>query len=204
EHLLGALGRPDATWVSLRQVHGDVIVEVTRRAGRMIEGDGLWTRDRDVALAVLVADCVPVLFAARSTPAVAAVHAGWKGTRLQIARRMVERLAGAGIPAGDLVVALGPAIGPCCFDIGSEVADALTAAHPGATGAVGQRENGHFFADLWALNQQALIDAGVLPSAIDVVRRCTRCDPTFYSYRRDGAACGRQAAVIAFAGRRVS
>ena len=128
--VLAALGRPDATWVSARQVHGNAVFEVTRNAGRSMEADGLWTRDHEVMAAVLVADCVPMLVAERSARAIAAVHAGWRGTAARIAEAAVSRLVQAGFAAADLCVTLGPAIGPCCFTIGEDVAAELKSAVP--------------------------------------------------------------------------
>lgn len=197
--VLEALGRKSAAWVSLRQVHGADVVQVTRQAGRSIEADGLWTRDRAAVLAILVADCVPALVCDRKGRAVAAVHAGWRGTEQKILARMIKRLADEDILPRDLVCALGPAIGPQSFEIGPEVAMALRAAYPEAEGAIVASESGRFHADLWALNRQCLISAGVPEENIDVLRTCTVETPTLYSHRRDGGATGRQAGVIAFA-----
>ncbi len=195
--VLEALGRPDGVWVSARQVHGDAVVEVTRAAGRSIEADGLWTRDRSVVVAVLVADCVPILMAHESGGAVAAVHAGWRGTRDRIGARMVERLDRAGFEPAGLRVALGPAIGPCCFEIGDEVAAELGTVDPAAVSSGG---GGGARADLWTLNQRILLGAGVPESQIDVFRVCTSCREDFFSHRRDRGQTGRQAGVIGFSG----
>lgn len=193
-----ALGRPDASLVTLRQVHGEAIVEVKRSAGPNIEGDALWTRDREALLAILVADCLPVLLADRAGRVVAAVHAGWRGTEKRLVASMVARLVAAGVPAGELVASLGPCIGPCCFEIGEDVALRLRAAFGHDEDAVRARGE-RFVADLWALNQRALVEAGVPLTSIDRVARCTRCDPAFFSYRRDDKRTGRQAGVIGFA-----
>jgi len=196
---LSALGRSDATLVLLKQVHGDGIVEVTQRAGRTIEADGLWTRDRGAVLAVLVADCVPVLMASRDGRAVAAVHAGWRGTAARIVARMVTRLGEAGFAAKDLFVTLGPAIGPCCFAIGEDTAAQLEKAFAGSP-AVRRGAPGQAVADLWELNTQALIEAGVPAANIEALRRCTDCTrDELYSHRRDAGQTGRQAGLIALA-----
>jgi hypothetical protein len=193
--VLGALGQPDGVWVSARQVHGHDVVEVTRSAGRSIEADGLWTRDRSVAVAVLVADCVPILVAHESGDAVAAIHAGWRGTRDRIPARMIERLVKAGFSAEGLRVAVGPAIGPCCFEVGEDVAAELGAIDETAIGA---GDTGKPHADLWALNRRILVDAGVPEAQIDTFRVCTSCRDDFFSHRRDQGSCGRQAGIIGF------
>jgi YfiH family protein len=197
--VLAALGRADATWVSLRQVHSNGVVEVTRLAGRSIEADGVWTRDRMAAISVLVADCVPILIAEESGRAVCAVHAGWRGTRSRVAAEAVARLSKAGFPPNSLRVAVGPAIGPCCFEIGDEVADELGFVSGDVAGAMERNAGGRVTADLWAINRALLVSAGVEDSKIDVFRLCTSCNPDFYSHRRDKGATGRQAGIIALA-----
>jgi polyphenol oxidase len=199
--VLGALGRPDAAFVSVHQVHGDTVVEVNHQAARSIEADALWTRDPRAAVAVLVADCVPILIAHKLGKAVAAVHAGWRGTRARVASAMVERLAGAGFAAADLVVALGPAIGPCCFEIGADVADQLRQAFPGVETAV-RTDGERIVADLWELNRRALMDAGVPETSIERLDRCTSCGARLFSHRRDQGSTGRQAGIIALSPKR--
>lgn len=224
QRILQSLGRPDATWISLKQEHGAEIVEVTARAGRSIPGDGLLTRDKDACVAVLGADCVPILFADVKHRVVAGVHAGWRGTRANIAGRMIARLNELDVKPADIRVALGPGIGPCCFEIGQDVAEALRAAYPrceaglwpaahvvlrddtgegnstadqSISAGVGVSEK--WMADLWALNRHALMEAGVAPEHIDTVSMCTVCSPDFYSYRREQGSTGRHAGVITFA-----
>ncbi len=200
--VLEALGRPDASWVSLRQVHGIDVVEVTHNAGRSIEADALWTRDRDAVVAVLVADCIPILIADSKGEAVAAVHAGWRGTHDRVAAVAVKRLDKAGFEVARLLVAIGPGIGPCCFEIGEEVAAELTAIGEHAEGAVRRDPSGRITADLWQLNRDILIEAGVAAESIETFRMCTSCNAGFYSHRRDQGKTGRQAGVIGFSNSR--
>ncbi len=198
--VLMALGRPEASWLALKQVHGDQVLEVTRHAGRAIEGDALLTHDRGAALVVVVADCVPILLADTSGSVVAAVHAGWRGTRAKIAARAVARLAALGHPPAKLRAAIGPAIGPCCFTIGDEVVAELRAAYPAASAYIRMAEPTRMVADLWALNRAALVEAGMAAEHIDVLRHCTACTPElFFSHRRDRGITGRQAGIIALA-----
>jgi YfiH family protein len=189
------------------QVHGDHAVIFRRsssgdEAGRT-EADMLASDDGSIALAVQTADCVPLLLADRHRQVVAAVHAGWRGTALGIARRAVERLVSDfGVRAHDLVAAIGPSIGPCCYQVGPEVSRAfLDAGHPReqverwfswhTTPPAGTR------LDLWRATSDQLRAAGLDPASIRVSGLCTAtCADLFYSYRRDGAGTGRMAAVI--------
>lgn len=195
--VLEVLGRPGANLITLRQVHGDQLVQVSHLAGRSIEADGLWTRDDRAVVGVLVADCVPILIAHVRGEAVGAVHAGWRGTQGHIAGKMIKRMHAAGFDRADLRVALGPAIGPCCFEIGPEVAESLRQAFPEAGDAVRVGTTGKLNADLWALNRQSLLAVGVAAEHIDTLRVCTSCEPKLFSHRRDQGNTGRQGGVIA-------
>jgi YfiH family protein len=164
-----------------RQVHGPL---VRRAAGRGAPGDGLWSDASGEPLLVFTADCLPVALVRTNgaEPAVAALHAGWRGLLAGI----VERGASA-LGAGRLAAAIGPGIGPCCYDVGDEVARAFRAQF-GAGVVQGRR------LDLPGAAERALRAAG----ATDVFRvdLCTACNPgLFFSHRRDGARTGRQGMV---------
>jgi YfiH family protein len=190
-----------------RQVHGTAVRRVhagEERAGvGRHEADGLCSDVPGVVLGVFVADCVPVLLADARTGACAAVHAGWRGTVAGILPEAVHTLAREfGARAADLCVALGPAIGPCCFEVGLEVVDAFESAIPDARarGIVlpsprSLTDKAHV--DLHAANRYLLERAGVPADAIDGFSACTRCDrERFFSFRRDGASTGQQMGVI--------
>ena len=198
KRVLDALELPRATFVALRQVHGNDIVQVTRQASRSIQADGLWTRDRSVVLCILTADCVPILFADTKGRAIGAAHAGWKGTASRIAGEMVSRLKGMDIAASDLRVVIGPSIGPDDFEIGPDVVLALTQAFPSPGAAIRPGAGDRSFADLWALNRRALVEAGVPDANIETLGVSTVADARFYSHRRDKGITGRQGAVIGF------
>jgi len=193
--------------VVARQVHGTIVrrvradddpAEVARQ-----EADGLCTDVPGLVLGVFVADCVPALIGDPRTGACEAVHAGWRGTVAGILPVAVRTLAEEfGARPADLRVALGPAIGPCCFEVGLEVAQAVTARIPdaGARGILrpsprGRADRAHV--DLHAENRWLLQQAGVDPALIDAAQPCTHCDRArFFSFRRDGAATGQQMGVI--------
>ena len=186
--------------VRLRQVHGADVVEA--RTGLTNGGraaDALVSRDPGVLLTVRVADCVPLLIADRSLGAVAAVHAGWRGTGAGVAQRAVEAMIGTfGCRVADLAAALGPSIGPCCYEVGSAVRDALqeagwseAAIQRWFTGPLSGRLN------LWRANQDQLIEAGLDVGAVFTSGLCTACHAGwFHSYRREKERAGRMAAYI--------
>ena len=163
------------------------------------EADALCSDDARVALGVFVADCVPALIVDPRSGAVAAMHAGWRGTVAGVLPAAVSALADRfGARPGDLRVALGPSIGRCCFEVGADVVAAFASALAGAPDAAdagtdpgvvrvsprGVPDKWHV--DLRLANRLLLERAGVAPDAIDVAADCTHCDrPRFYSYRRE-------------------
>ena len=170
----------------LRQVHGAFVAIAEEHPG---EADGIFSAGSLHAAAVRSADCVPLLIADREGGGIAAVHAGWRGTAAGIASAAVDRFEAAGIPAARLVVAVGPAIRSCCYEVGPEVVRAL-GAPPAST------------VDLSAINAERLAARGIPPGAIAVAPWCTRCRrDLFFSARGEGAAAGRMLAVIGPRGR---
>lgn len=197
---LGLGGRP---LVSVRQVHGDRLVVVHEpgeaKAAARTEADGLLTASPGVALVVWTADCLPILFFDPRQEAVAAVHSGWRGTALRIAGRAVRRMAEEfGSAPGDLLVALGPSIGPCCYEVDAPVLTRLAAAYPGAMGTfLTPASEARALLDLRAAVQWDLKETGVPAENVTVVDECTACQGEwFFSYRRDGPGGGRLAALI--------
>jgi hypothetical protein len=200
------IGVPTSRLLRLKQVHG-------RRAVVARAGDG-WpasTADRpradivlsddpSCAVVVQVADCVPLLMADRVTGAVAAVHAGWRGTLAAVGPAAVAALRDAfGTRPGDLVVAQGPSVGACCYQVGEELVEAFKAA--GFAAALdrwfSRDADGILRLDLWIANRDQLVDAGVRPGAIHQANLCTASHPELFpSYRRDGPGTGRIAAVV--------
>ncbi len=176
----------------LEQVHGTQVLERGDVAPRRAPAaDALVTRAPGVVAAVQVADCLPVLFAARDGSVVAAAHAGWRGLAAGILEATVAR---AGVPAGELLAWLGPAIGPAHFEVGGEVRDAFLAHDARAAQAFAPNARGRWQCDLNLLARQRLAEAAV--TAVFGDRCCTYAQRTrFFSYRRDGQ-CGRMAALI--------
>ena len=186
---LGAAIGAEPVW--LEQVHGCAVADADRAAG-VPEADAAVARMRGRACAVMVADCLPVLFCDDDAAVVAAAHAGWRGLAAGVLERTVERM---GVTPRRVRAWLGPAIGPTAFEVGDEVRAAFVGADPGATAAfVAGGVPGKWLADLCALARRRLTLAGV--ERIDGGSVCTVADPAhFYSYRRDGTT-GRFAALI--------
>ncbi len=180
----------------VRQVHGCRVVLAPAGTEPTEEADAVATDVPGVAACVSVADCVPVLLADPRSGAVAAVHAGWRGTIAGAAaagvRVLVERY---GARPGDLLAAIGPAIGPCCFEVSREIAERFRASL-GPT--VANPRNQGSRVDLWRSNELILRREGLTRKRVETLGRCTSCeDMTFFSHRRDGGLTGRQVAFIA-------
>jgi len=184
--------------VTPRQVHGDRVAALaTEPPG---EADALIVAGDARAVGVLTADCVPLLLVVPRRRLAAAVHAGWKGTALGIAARAVESLVRAsGVSTAEVHAALGPAIGECCYQVGAEVVDALSAGAAAGLVAPRRREGDKAWLDLRAINAGILRAAGVPAEQIVQVGPCTRCarDECF-SHRGAGGTTGRQLSAVAW------
>jgi len=194
-----AVGVHDLRIVTMKQVHGDRIVEVKdkqlKEAG---EADGMVTEESGVFLGVLTADCVPMLFSVSGRKLVAVAHAGWRGTLAGIAPKMVRHLNKSyGVPPTSIEVALGPAIDPCCYEVREDVSVPLIEKWGSLAEGCLERRDGKTFLDLRDLNALLLEDAGVPPAQIFVLGPCTSCATNdFFSYRREKKETGRQLSFI--------
>ena len=184
--------------MTARQIHG-VELQVVSGPCTPVDGDGLLSQTPGVTLGIQVADCVPVLLIDRRLRAVAAVHAGWRGTVEGIAARAAERMrAEFGSRADDLEAAIGPSIGQCCYQVGDEVRDRFLACWPDAQELF---EDGRL--DLWEANRRQLLGAGV--SKVWVAGDCTACSRTgegarkYFSYRAEAGKTGRAMGVVGIA-----
>lgn len=192
-------GLHDLKIVTMRQVHGDAITDIDdenlKEAG---EADGMAAARPRIFLGVLTADCVPILFAARDRKVVGVVHAGWRGTLSGLAPKMVEHLRRRyGAEPSSLEVALGPAIGSCCYEVGSDVLDPLTRKWGEPVARATALRDGKRFLDLRRVNAALLEAAGVPAAQLFTIGPCTSCSPEdFYSYRRQKGETGRQLSFI--------
>lgn len=173
----------------LKQVHG---VNVAHADPSVIAGaDASWTSTPGIACTVMTADCLPALFCDRAGTRVGAAHAGWRGLAAGVLEATAESL---GVPANEILVWLGPAIGPRNFEVGAEVRDIFMASHPQAGEAfVPGAQPGKFLADIYALARVRLAAMGI--TAVYGGGECTIEDLRFFSYRR-APQTGRFASLI--------
>ena len=200
-----AMGGSDGPLVKTNQVHGAAVRPIRPEdLGRGFhdpepEADGLVTDLPGVTLVIFSADCIPVLLYHPGRRVIAAVHAGWRGTAGQIAAAAAEKMASEyGCSPSGILAAIGPGIGPCCFETHEDVPRAMLdafgdAARPYIRGLPG----GKFRVDLKGLNALALTRAGLDPAHIETDGDCTACHPDkYWSHRLTGPDRGSMAALI--------
>ncbi len=194
EHAFGTrhAGPEAAGLVTVQQIHSARVAVADGRQGKIGEADALIARLPGARVGVRTADCLPILLADERLRAVAAVHAGWRGTIGGIAQRAVAALAEAfGSRPEDLHAAIGPGIGSCCFEVGPEVAGQFTTLFPERRDL-----NRRTRLDLAEANRRQLVAAGVLPARIYCGAPCTVCmAEDFHSWRRDRDKAGRMLSV---------
>lgn len=223
----GAVGPKKMRPILLRQIHSDLIYVVGAKdlpqGEDAPQGDALITREPGVLLAVQIADCIPILLADTKRRAVAAIHSGWRGTTQRIAEKTLGRMQMEfGTQPEDVVAAIGPGIGQCCYEVGHEVIKEFAAKFPDARnwfdGPFDLLENGDADSnwlpwltmrppghappaptarlDLIGANRTILVSAGVPSAKISTSNLCTACRPDlFFSYRRERKT-GRMVAAI--------
>lgn len=205
DSVTAAIGFASDRLVRPRQVHGTAVMVVSRdrRATREerepIDADIVVTDDPGTIAAVQIADCVPLLVADPRSGVVAAAHSGWRGTAAGVAAATVAAMRSAfHVNPADLVAAIGPSIGPCCYEVGELLSDAFRrAGHASRDIERWFRRDGGLRLDLWTANRDQLEAAGLRPDRIHVAGLCTATHgDLFHSYRRDGSSAGRLAAAI--------
>ena len=217
--LQSAIGAEDFSLVAMKQIHSDLVRQFSKTTDEPCKGDASTTNQAGVLLAVQTADCVPILLVDPRKRAVAAIHAGWRGTLARITEKAVGRmrLEFNSRPA-DLLAAIGPSIGPCCYEVGAELVARFTAQFGDASGYFDEARSGeepnplqwlnmkppghqpppkNVHLDLRKANQSQLLVAGLHAQNIFISDLCTGCRTDLcFSYRKEGALSGRLLAVV--------
>lgn len=184
---------PEFALYEVNQVHGPVVAVAAGDTASMRRFDAdalIATPEQARAVAVRTADCVPILLADLRSGAVAAVHAGWRGIEARVLGAAISALP----DSAELVAAIGPHIGPCCFEVSLDVAERISNA---ASAAVVRRTRADkAWVDLGEAARVQLHMLGLPDTHIDLLAHCTFCSSGYHSYRRDGAAAGRQWSAI--------
>lgn len=194
-----AVGIHDLRIVTMNQMHGDGIIDIRdRHVKEAGETDGMVTEEGGLFLGVLTADCVPILFSVSGRKLVAVAHAGWRGTLAGLALKMVSHLKDRyDVQPNSLEAAVGPAIGPCCYEIGADLSVPLVQRWGGIAERCLQTRDGKKFLALGDLNSLLLEKAGVLAERIFRIGPCVGCaTEDFFSYRRERRETGRQISFI--------
>ena len=201
------IGVDPAALVFMRQVHGTTVERVTAaERGRgalqpasLPAADALATDVPGVALVALCADCVPLILVDPVRRVAATVHAGWRGTVSGVVEAAIAAMrAWYGSRPADLLAGIGPSIGPCCYEVGPEVAAAALTSYGQSVLRPGERADHPYF-DLWAAARHALLRAGVRPARIELAEVCTRCHAhEYFSHRAEGPSRGLFGAIVAF------
>ncbi|MFZ2054610.1 MAG: peptidoglycan editing factor PgeF [Candidatus Aminicenantales bacterium] len=182
----------------LKQVHSDVVHFIDEIPRQRLRGDALVTRLPGILLVIKTADCLPVLLVDEWARVIAAVHGGWKGTRLQVLEKAVRGiLERYGVDPGSLLAAFGPCIGGGCYEVGEDVRDLYAGGgFPGSLFTPISNHPEKYLFDLRAAARLQLLGLGIREENIFAVDICTHCDPTYPSYRRDRDDCGRMLSFI--------
>jgi polyphenol oxidase len=201
---LSALHFENAHLRTLHQIHSNRvhIVEAITDRRELLEGDALTTRLTDTALAVQTADCLPILIADPANNAVAAVHSGWRGTLSRVLiNTILEMQRAFNSNPSQLLIAIGPGIRACCFEVGSEVADRFNEEYSECNPAMPVSSRpGKYLLDLGKALDVQMDLAGVARENRYDLNVCTRCNTKdFFSYRAEGQATGRMMAAIGIA-----
>jgi YfiH family protein len=193
-----ALGVSRGDVATAHQVHGSGVAPVgLGHRGRVIPAtDALITDTSGVALMLRFADCLPVLLYDPARQAIGLAHAGWRGTIAGIgAKTVVAMMEAYGSCPADIIAGLGPCIGPCCYQVGTEVIEAVKANFNPWQGLLRSQGDGSFHFDLWEANRRQLAELGV--EEIEVMQLCTACHTDeFFSHRVEGGRTGRFAVIL--------
>lgn len=214
-----ALGAGEVTLLPIQQIHSDVIHLFSAVNANLSKGDASITNRPGLLLAVQTADCAPILLVDPRKRAIAAIHAGWRGTLARIAEKTVGRMQlEFGSKPANLLAALGPSIGPCCYEVGTELVPKFTAQFADGSDYFDEPRSGeepnplewlnmappghqpppkNVHLNLRKANRSQLVAAGLRPQNIFSSDLCTACrTDLFFSYRKEGTRSGRLLSVV--------
>ena len=196
-HGFGTRHASPAANITLQQVHSDIVWNAHGLADREQEGDALITNEASLSVGVRTADCVPLLLLDSNKRAVAAVHAGWRGSAAELVRCTIHKMTREfGSLPGDVYAAVGPCIRSCCYEVGDEVAERFEKTFP-EWRQTPPKPNGKRSLDLAQANIRQMQAAGVPSHQIFDSCTCTCCQiETFFSYRREPGEPGRMTSSI--------
>ena len=194
-----AFAIPLENFLTLNQVHGDDIFVIKPYGDYLpsdasLSYDAIVTPRENLAICIKTADCVPVFIVDRSKKIIAAVHAGWKGTALEISAKVVRLLLDKyGSYPRDILAAVGPSIGLCCFEVDEDAADSFRNQKDHGEFLFAGNKPGKWIVDLAEANRRQLIHCGIPEENIDICGLCTSCrQDLFFSHRGSGGITGRQ------------
>ncbi|MCX5726436.1 MAG: peptidoglycan editing factor PgeF [Candidatus Saganbacteria bacterium] len=187
--------KPNFT-VEPKQVHGDKVEEIKTEKGPL-EADALITNKPGIVLSVRTADCVPIFILDSENKAIGLIHAGWKSSIAQIARKTIQKMENCySTNPANCLIGIGPSIGRCCYEIGDEVVRKLKASIKTSESFLTKTPDGKWDLDLGLLNKEMLLEEGAREENFTISHLCTSCrKDLFYSYRRDGKT-GRMFAIL--------
>ena len=203
EDVLSLMNLSPEQAVKSKQTHSDITLFVDKSYGgegiikeqRFMEADGLITNEKNLAILIFFADCVPVLIADKRQNIIAAVHSGWKGTYKNIVGKALEKLISEhNCRPEDLLCAIGPCISVCHFEVSEDLFQEMTAMYGED---IGEKRNDKFYLDLKLTVTKQMKAHGISANQIAVSEHCTVCDSDLYSFRREKEKAGRMAAFIA-------
>jgi hypothetical protein len=204
--LSSTLSIPFDSFTLSDQVHGDRVHIVAKadkgkglsKKSYIENADSLITNEKNIALTTFYADCVPIYILDPLNKAIGLAHAGWKGTVKKIGVKTLNKMTDRfGTNPADCLVAIGPSIGPCCFEVGFEVAEIFIKNFPDSLSHMVKKEKEKYLVDLWSINKKEFVKLGVPDKNIAVSSLCTLCNKeVFFSYRGEHGDTGRMAAVL--------
>lgn len=199
DKLSATFGIPLENFLVLNQVHGDNILTIQPHGDyftsrEALDYDAMVTTRTNLAIGIKTADCVPVFLVDRAKKVVAAVHAGWRGTALGIAAKVVGVMQNAyGSLPSDILAAIGPSIGACCYEVDESVADHFRQHRKAADFLLPGKRKNRWMLDLTKANRGQLLDCGIPAANIEAAKLCTACrQEVFFSHRGSGGVTGRQ------------